>query len=130
MTNAPERLPTESTNPEGGLPDIAIKTVLILAIAIFAIFSFGIYAQMTGSAPQETAREYLTGELKDADTAKFRMIRKTSSGAICGEVNAKNSFGAYTGYKRFYAIEGYALLERDGSNIALDALCPEQLSYE
>jgi hypothetical protein len=34
--------------------------------------------------------------LKDGDSAKFR-----NSWEFCGEVNAKNSFGAYTGFQRY-----------------------------
>jgi len=47
--------------------------------------------------------------LKDADSAKFRDVRvlaktlKDGSVAfdVCGEVNAKNSYGAYGGYSVF-----------------------------
>lgn len=34
--------------------------------------------------------------LKDGDSAKFQ-----NQINLCGEVNAKNSFGAYTGYQRY-----------------------------
>ncbi|MDT1887731.1 hypothetical protein ACN6Q4_20435, partial [Acinetobacter baumannii] len=35
-------------------------------------------------------------KLKDGETAKFR-----NQWELCGEVNAKNSFGAYTGFQRY-----------------------------
>lgn len=45
--------------------------------------------------------------LKDPDSADFRseFVSKLSNGALvlCGEVNAKNSFGGFTGFKRFIA---------------------------
>jgi hypothetical protein len=46
------------------------------------------------------------GHLKDADSAKFRHQFVGKSGIPCGEVNAKNSFGAYTGFKRYMASGG------------------------
>lgn len=41
--------------------------------------------------------------LKDGDSAKFKGLF-VRNGNVCGEVNAKNSFGAYTGYQRFVAV--------------------------
>lgn len=41
--------------------------------------------------------------LKDPDSAKFRDLR-LKSGMLCGEVNAKNSYGAYAGNEQFSAI--------------------------
>lgn len=43
--------------------------------------------------------------LKDPDSAKFESNYKPSGdndGHVCGRVNAKNSYGGYTGYKNFY----------------------------
>ncbi len=44
-------------------------------------------------------------KLKDGDSAKFRnvyFIRGTKGIPVsCGEVNSKNSFGAYSGFQRF-----------------------------
>ena len=57
---------------------------------------------------QDTLLSFLTNDFFDPDSAKFRNVREgtfhLSCGdvdAICGEVNAKNRFGAYTGYKLF-----------------------------
>lgn len=47
------------------------------------------------------AREFVKGVLKDPASAEFRNEFVGSSGVPCGEVNAKNSFGGYTGFKRF-----------------------------
>jgi len=46
--------------------------------------------------------------LKDPSSATFknvRVVRKTDRKLVCGEINAKNSFGAYVGYQPF--IWGY-----------------------
>ncbi|MFD2755983.1 hypothetical protein [Comamonas terrae] len=47
---------------------------------------------------QRFARERLAKQLKDPDSAQFRNQK-----GFCGEVNAKNSFGGYIGFKRFIA---------------------------
>lgn len=69
---------------------------------------------------QQFATEYLVAELKsnlkDPESAQLRgvvtysRVRITSSGeryaseyAVCGEINAKNSYGAYGGYTPFFA---------------------------
>lgn len=47
----------------------------------------------------------VSSTLKDPDSARFRGV-KAKWGTVCGEVNAKNSYGGYVGYRRFYAIDG------------------------
>lgn len=68
-------------------------------------------------------------DLKDPSSARFREIvaYRTSAGdtIICGEVNAKNSYGAYAGFEPFYSRfrDGQMLVAR------LDALaCSEAAS--
>lgn len=55
--------------------------------------------------------------LKDPDSAQFRKVKNT-----CGEVNAKNSFGGYTGYKRFLIYEGQVLIEETDNNVYFNKL--------
>ena len=55
-------------------------------------------AEMTEIKLQRLARELVTANLKDPDSAKFRNQK-----GVCGEVNAKNSFGGYAGFVRFIA---------------------------
>lgn len=57
---------------------------------------------------ERLAREEIKRHLKDPDTARFRNQR-----GGCGEVNAKNLLGGYTGYKRFM-FSGGGLLIFDG----------------
>lgn len=57
----------------------------------------------------------LKNSLKDPSSAEIRNSRLGKSGVICGEVNAKNSFGAFTGYKKFIQIGTTTLME-DGSS--------------
>ncbi|KTE19780.1 hypothetical protein ATE67_14210 [Sphingopyxis sp. H050] len=63
----------------------------------------------------------IKGRLKDPDSAEFRNVHFYSGGktaVACGEVNAKNSFGGYSGYERFVAAgpTELAFLESDLSS--------------
>lgn len=53
------------------------------------------------------ARANLVRDFKDPPAAVFRderiSTRSLGMPVLCGEVNGKNSYGAYTGYKRFVA---------------------------
>lgn len=46
--------------------------------------------------------------LKDPDSAQFQNVK-----GYCGEVNAKNSYGGYTGFKRFISVDGNTVIESD-----------------
>lgn len=54
------------------------------------------------------AEASIKGQLKDPESATFRNVSVPEGAGVvmyvCGEVNAKNSFGGYVGYKRFYVM--------------------------
>lgn len=50
--------------------------------------------------------DYIRQNMKDPDSTNFRnvFIREFAGGrVVCGEVNAKNSYGAYVGFRKFVA---------------------------
>ncbi|QQG66330.1 hypothetical protein [Desulfobulbus oligotrophicus] len=47
------------------------------------------------------ARQAVLARMKDPGSSEFSDVYRAASGAVCGRVNAKNSFGAYTGFVRF-----------------------------
>lgn len=56
---------------------------------------------------KERAIQIISEDLKDSESARFQNLygakkEGESEILICGEVNAKNSYGGYTGYKKFY----------------------------
>lgn len=55
-------------------------------------------AQLQEIKYQRLAREQVIPYLKDPESAQFR-----NQTGFCGEVNAKNSLGGYSGFKRFIA---------------------------
>ena len=65
---------------------------------------------------QTQTKQALEAKLKDPDTAKYRNVAAyhvAGAYAFCGEVNAKNGFGGYTGYERFVGVPNQAFLESE-----------------
>lgn len=58
------------------------------------------------------ARQPILAFLQDPESAQFRNEQSGRAGAVCGEVNAKNSMGGYVGFKRYiWAGGGESYLE-------------------
>lgn len=59
-----------------------------------------------GDARIENAKKIASEAMRDPSSVQFRNIAfAESSGAVCGEINSKNGFGGYLGFRRF-AVEG------------------------
>lgn len=57
---------------------------------------------LTGCGQAERAAEAKVAELlRDPSSAQFRNVEIRKSGAACGEVNGKNGFGGYVGFRQF-----------------------------
>ena len=72
------------------------------------------------------ARIATAAELKDPDSAKFRnLLAYPDRKLVCGQVNGKNSFGAYSGFTDFYYDNGFAMIADHDSifRSRLDELC-------
>lgn len=69
---------------------------------------------LVGCGESGKAQKAVKGSLKDPDSAIFQNTK-----ASCGEVNAKNSYGGYTGFKKFYVSDGVAHMEEDGLGFML-----------
>lgn len=83
----------------------------------------------------EAGKKSVVAVLKDGDSAKFRNVRlrpHLQGAVVCGEVNAKNSYGGYVGFTRFAAGINGAMLEdtssgnldiNSASNAGIDLVC-------
>ena len=83
------------------------------------------------AASQDAAKK----GLKDPDSAKFQNLRIADfdgGKVVCGEINAKNGYGGYVGYKRFVAGTSAATIYNtsskyphinDASNAGIVAAC-------
>lgn len=78
---------------------------LILSGSVAAAAPSSKQARDLDAAKVVAVKTVIVNGLKDPDSAKFRNV-KVKWDTVCGEVNAKNSFGGYVGYRRFYAIDG------------------------
>ncbi|MDQ2324994.1 hypothetical protein RBI98_09375 [Citrobacter koseri] len=93
---------------------IVIVLLLIFTIAIV------MFSAISGFRPMDYQLEKygisaFRQALKDPESAQFRNIKLVKSeqkgglykgGYVCGEFNAKNGFGAYGGFHRFYVHVG------------------------
>lgn len=74
---------------------LLIATALLLAVPSLAASSRASYERA------------VRNELRDPSSAQFRALKVLpggpEDGALCGEVNAKNAMGGYTGFEPFYA---------------------------
>ncbi|EEI0869499.1 hypothetical protein HZ504_003222 [Salmonella enterica] len=63
--------------------------------------------------------------LKDPSSASFSGEYVSSSGAVCGNVNAKNSFGGYAGNQRYIYLSRTPYLETNAGGISVlwDKVC-------
>lgn len=83
-----------------------VRPLLIVAVALVA--SAAAHAPHAGTATPDQiayARDALDSHLDDVTTARFRNVHFMDvdyAKLFCGEVNAKNKFGAYTGWKTFF----------------------------
>lgn len=100
------------------------KVLWVVVIAVAALVIFVMMRPANGNDAKEFAKSAVLSTLRDAESARFRNLeyhhlrdRKTGGieGDVCGEVNAKNGFGAYGGYKKF--IVGVKVWDRGRSSL-------------
>ena len=90
----------------------ALLTFLIFATPSFAASSTKAEKELA-TAKASAVKAFIVSTLKDPESARFRNVQVKWE-AVCGEVNAKNSYGGYVGFRRFYAIDGTDLhMEND-----------------
>jgi hypothetical protein len=112
----------------------SILVILIISTLISSLAScdFKSSEETKKKAKEEEVTKQLLGflknELKDADSAQFKNVKfgklKYSGGesyAICGEVNAKNSFGGYSGFEGFIV----SYLATGAPDVALEELASQ-----
>lgn len=93
-----------------------LKKIFIgLGVLVLGFIGVGFIANVSASMEDKarwTAEKAVTMQLKDPDSVKFRDIfvvakptdiKDIFSVAVCGVVDGKNSFGAFTGGQRFVA---------------------------
>ncbi|OZS72283.1 hypothetical protein CHI95_22510 [Providencia rettgeri] len=102
-----------------------MRKLLIISAAIACAFSFGANAgEKSRSLTNEektNVEKAVKATLKDPDSATFKHTKLVLSGdgvvdRYCGMVNAKNSYGGYTGYSVFFV---GITANKDGERVAI-----------
>ena len=82
------------------MPAALKKKQVLLALAL----SFALTSCDLPFGLKHEAREDISNLMRDPKSAEFRNLQVIDRGAVkdvCGEVNGKNAYGAYTGFRRF-----------------------------
>lgn len=89
---------------------------LVLVILIAAFVSACGKHELSDGDYIVVSQDIIKNKLKDPVSAEFRnstVSRVNGNPVVCGEVNAKNGFGGYTGFQRFVSGPGMSALETD-----------------
>ena len=108
----------------------AIGWAFLAALVIGAIFMVRSCASgPNGNSPasdvgyQIVAKQNVEAKLKDPQSAQFQNLvvsGKAGASIVCGEVNAKNGFGGYTGFKRFVSAGPGMATQIEGGEMPAD----------
>jgi hypothetical protein len=80
---------------------------ITLSAALSLLVCSGVFAAGTAAsqADMDALKIAMEDRLKDAESAKYKDVRIAKDGTTCGLVNAKNSYGAYSGFEPFIAMK-------------------------
>lgn len=81
-----------------------VTTLLAVTLALAGQSNANTLTATPEQAAIDSTKRALAYNLKDPDSAKFRNVRAGLRGKdymVCGEINGKNSYGAYSGYQPF-----------------------------
>ncbi|MBF8793485.1 hypothetical protein QFA96_22950 [Pseudomonas sp. Ap32] len=102
-------------------------TLINRALTLLALV--GVTLAGCGKSDIDLAREAVAEQLKDPASAQFRNERVVGNDrTVCGEVNGRNSAGAYAGFTSYAALRKddgsyMALLESEGQKVIVSSTC-------
>lgn len=82
------------------------------ALAAGAVAIWGVFFVLTHDGRPAQAKKLVADSLRDPASAQFRDVVGHGD-AVCGEVNGKNGYGAYAGFKHFIVFGGDVTVEPD-----------------
>lgn len=87
------------------------KTAASISIMLLALT---LPAAASERAEVAAAKDVAARDLKDPTSAQFRNLRIAGTGdkaTVCGEINGKNSYGGYVGFRKFVVAANTAIIE-------------------
>lgn len=84
---------------------IFLQIAVYIGLSVIVIGGYHLKQKYDLQNDTEVKRALITKDLKDPSSALFRNEILKKSDWLCGEINSKNSYGAYTGFKRFLVFD-------------------------
>lgn len=90
-------------------PENALSSIRTNSLNVVKKFASETHPFLEKNGQEKTiaaAQDSIKRGLKDPNSAEFQNLRianYNNGKVVCGEINAKNSYGGYVGYKRFVA---------------------------
>ena len=99
--------------------DGVIQARAAIAICLFTC------ALVLGCGQQASdAYRVIESQVKDPQNVQYREVRTYNGGVVCGQFNAKNSFGAYVGFMQFvYNAPQAGAIDLEASLVKVAAWC-------
>lgn len=72
---------------------------LLVGMVLLTVNSFA--AEKQDKRIEAVAKQSVKNMLKDPSSVQFRGLHTNSAGDVCGQFNAKNSYGGYEGFEDF-----------------------------
>lgn len=97
-----------------------------------SLILFGLYISLLvacGNNNLEAAKKALNKILKDPSSAQYQNVTVYKYGVVCGEINAKNSMGGYTGFTRFIYTPQFNEAVVDVPNFVIPFYCNNNDTY-
>lgn len=94
-------------------------------IAVLVLLAAGAAYYWASTAKARIAEQVVRQTLRDPPSAKFRDVREVTAG-VCGEVAAKNGFGAMASFTPFYvefSSAGQRVLIGDTAATTISIMC-------
>ena len=111
LTGCATTAPVQSTETK-------IRQSLLEQLELYSQETLSFLASDSEENAISKAKDVVRQELKDPSSAQFQnlQIKPYSKGkVICGEVNGKNSYGGYVGFKKFVASPRSVMLLNTGN---------------
>ncbi len=96
-----------------------VWVLIVMAVLMFSLGALGLYTKYVDGGQDNrkisTAKQMVSDALKDGESARFYDLRMGTAFSVCGQVNAKNSYGAYTGKSPFVVLTGNLVMIRNST---------------